>query len=168
MSSIRERRKASATSVLVQMSRPPLIGDTDTNLRMQEKLGTKEPILDAGPLAGALSNSTKILYVGGAFTIAAFATFLVALLSGSTSPDVSAILWVVGWALLLIGLGVLWVAAGVRAQREARLEDEMFKTEPSTVGLDYSVPRIVMVRCKYCGTLNAENASKCLSCGATL
>lgn len=150
------------------MSRPPLIGETDSNLRLHERLDSDEFKLDAGPLAGALSNSVKIAYVGAAFVIGALATFMVALFSGLDSPAVSGGLWIVGWALLLIGLGMFWVAAGVRAQRRARLEEEIFKTEPRTMGIDYTTPRVVMVRCKYCGTLNAEYASKCHSCGATL
>jgi len=148
------------------MNMPPLIGETEVSL--QEKLDSDEFTLDAGPLSGVLSNSAKIAYVGGALVIAALATFMVALFSGLDSPEVSKGLWIVGWAILLIGLGVLWMAAGVRAQRAARLEEEIFKTEPRVIGIDYSTPRIVMVRCKYCGTLNAENASKCHSCGATL
>jgi len=160
----RERR--SEALAVVRTSRIPLIGETEVSL--QEKLDSDELKLDAGPLSGILSNSVKVAYVGGILVIVAVATFAVAFMSWFDSPGVSSALWIVGWGTMLIGLAVLWVAAGVRAQRKARLEEEMFKTEPRAFGLDHSTPRIVMVRCEYCGTLNAENASKCLSCGATL
>jgi len=77
-------------------------------------------------------------------------------------------LWIIGYVLLIIGLGFVAFASHIRAEKAARLEEEMFKTEPRAMGIDCTVPRVVMVRCKYCGPFDAENVSKCASCGANL
>jgi len=151
---------------LIRMARAPLPGETKA--AMMERRDTTPIMLDPGPLAGKFTSAAKTAVVGFAFIVAAVATFFVALLSGADFPNVSLAMWIIGWVLLMIGLGFVAFAGHIRAEKAARLEEEIFKTEPRTIGLDYSTPRVVMVRCKYCGTLNAENVSKCHSCGANL
>lgn len=136
--------------------------------RVEDVGGDEVPFIDAGPLAGKLSSSVKLVAAGVIMAVVAVANFVLALNSDSDFPDLAKFAWIVGWITLMLGIACFWIAGYVRVEKERRLEEEMFKTEPRVYGLDYSTPRIVMVRCKYCGTLNAENASKCMSCGATL
>src|SRR4030042_4727070 len=136
--------------------------------RVEEMGEDEEPLLDAGPLAGKLSSPVKLVAAGVILAVVAVANFVLALYSDSDFPELATFAWIVGWVPLMLCIACFWIAGYVRVEKERRLEEEMFKTEPRVYGLDYSTPRIVMVRCKYCGTLNAENASKCMSCGATL
>lgn len=126
------------------------------------------PVLDAGPLAGTLSSSVKVAAAGVIMVVVAVANFILALFSGPDFQELSRFAWIFGWVALMAGIVCFYVAGYVRVEKQQRLEDEMFKTEPRSYGLDYTTPRVVMVRCKYCGTLNVENASKCMSCGASL
>lgn len=148
------------------MQRAPLPGETKA--AMEERLDTTPIMLDPGPLAGKFTSAAKTAAIGVAFVVAAIATFLVAILSGRDFSNLSFALWIIGYVLLMVGLGFVAFARHIQVEKEARLEEEIFKTEPRTLGLNYSTPRVVMVRCKYCGTLNAENVSKCHSCGANL
>jgi uncharacterized membrane protein len=156
----------SAVWKLVRMARAPLPGETKA--AMMERLDTTPIMIDPGPLAGKFTSATKTAALGVAFIVAAVATFLVAILSGTDFPTLSLALWIVGWIILMVGLGFVAFARHIQVEKEARLEEEIFKTEPRALGIDYSTPRVVMVRCKYCGTLNAEDVSKCHSCGANL
>ncbi len=151
---------------MVRMSRPPLLGEAKAAEMIRRDADAIT--LSAGPLAGRFSNSVKVAVAGAMLIAAAIVTFVVALLSGTDFPQMSMALWIIGWILVMAGVVFVGLAAHIRAEKEARLEEEIFKTEPRTIGLDHTTPRIVMVRCKYCGTLNAEDASKCHSCGATL
>lgn len=148
------------------MMKPPLTGEVDAALAEKHESG--ELKIDAGPLAGKFSNAVRVAVSGAIIVMLAVATFLVAMLAEIDYSGVSEALWIAGWVLLMVGLALMGFAWNIRTEKEARLEEEMLKVEPRSFGLDYSTPRIVMVRCKYCGTLNAENVSKCHSCGATL
>lgn len=149
------------------MVRIPLFGETEASI--EDKINKEELSVSAGSLAGRFSNPRRTALVGAGLVMAALVTFLVTYFVGSDSSSASAVLWITGWIAIMAGFILLVLAADVHEKRKERFEEELMKSEPTySAGLDTYTPRIVMVRCKYCGTLNAENASKCLSCGATL
>ena len=64
-------------------------------------------------------------------------------------------IWIAGVAML--GVGVVLMFAGYRMIRSSRKDRAAMIQRKS-----------VMVRCRYCGTLNVEHDDKCDSCGANL
>lgn len=110
----------------------------------------------------------RVALLGAGLMAASLVTFVVASFAGLGSSFASAVLWIYGWVAMMAGFVLLALASDVREKRRERYEEELMRSEPTAIGLDYSAPRIVMVRCRYCGTLNAEDVSKCHSCGANL
>jgi hypothetical protein len=64
-------------------------------------------------------------------------------------------IWVAGLAMLLVGVGLMLI--GYRMIRTSK-RDRIEAAERSSV----------MVRCRYCGSLNHEHDERCDSCGASL
>lgn len=57
--------------------------------------------------------------------------------------------------------------AGRRALEEQRMEQAR-QRELERQEMVKAIKSTIMIRCRYCGTLNEESAQKCISCGANL
>ena len=103
--------------------------------------------------------------------IAAVLMFVVALfMLGLGAPGTFAIVPIIFAFLLIVGAvlskqnedRLAREAASAELQRQERLRNEIAEA------VKESMKSNIKVRCRYCGSLNDESASKCDSCGATL
>ncbi len=72
---------------------------------------------------------------------------------------------IVGIVMIVLSF-VVKGRAEVRQQEEIRSADEARQREVEEIA--QAVKSTIKIRCRYCGTLNDENSSKCESCGASL
>jgi len=78
------------------------------------------------------------------------------------------------FATITLVLGIVFIAISFKVRRDeqmrletmARIAQENRSQQISQIA--EAVKSTIKVRCRYCGTLNEENASNCGSCGATL
>ncbi len=93
-------------------------------------------------------------------------------LSSDTDSQFSAIVALMGVVMLVIG-AILILYSRVtkdnearRLEAEARAEEE--ERQRNIQDIANAVKSSIKIRCRYCGSLNDESATKCDSCGATL
>jgi hypothetical protein len=94
---------------------------------------------------------------------------------GSTEPDMGPFPAI----MILMGVGVMLLAPLARrseiaanVQRDLRLEEQRAEEErlkeEEKEDIVRAVKSTIKVRCRYCGTLNEEKATRCESCGGAL
>jgi len=73
---------------------------------------------------------------------------------------------------LIIGVILMGLSFKVKEDEARRLEsqarDDEAERQRAVQEIANAVKSNIMVRCRYCGSLNEETASKCSSCGAAL
>jgi hypothetical protein len=122
---------------------------------------------DSPPSVGG-SNWIGLLFGG-------FMFIAMGVIVGSTEPDMGPFPAI----MILMGVGVMLLAPLARrseiaanVQRDLRLEEQRAEEErlkeEEKEDIVRAVKSTIKVRCRYCGTLNEEKATRCESCGGAL
>lgn len=137
------------------------------------------PVGGAGQ--GSQMNSTSALVTGVMAIGGAVFAFAISATTHNSDPtdffydidnQASTMFAVFGLITLLIGLFLIGYSFKLKNDEEQRFKmqaeaEEAARTKAAEEAAKAARPSI-MVRCRYCGTLNAETDAKCVSCGATL
>jgi rubrerythrin len=142
--------------------------------------------LDIGILPGRTEqsygrNSTSLLVYGIVSVAGAIFAFAVSVSTRNTDPsdffydidnESSGMFALMGALSLIIGLVFVVLSFKVKNDEERRLESQAKADEAARQrdiqDIADAVKSNIKVRCRYCGTLNEEDASKCSACGAAL
>jgi len=134
-----------------------------------------------GPGRRSEWNSTSVLVYGILSIGGAIFAFAVSATSRNADPndffydfdnETSTIFAVVGMISLIIGVVFVVLSFRLKEGEARRLESqaraEEAEREKNVQDIAKAIRSNIKIRCRYCGTLNEEDASKCSSCGATL
>jgi hypothetical protein len=164
---------------------------------MASSIGTSQPIgptggfgpsfggswTDPGPVMGGPRGSQGQLAAGIMFIIIGIVQLVIAgvVMSDPDFPGmgVGGVPFIIAGGTFLIGFALIALSfstrnseiAAARQQAEAleqsRIEQERHEEEERKRMVE-AIKSTIKVRCRYCGSLNDESASKCESCGADL
>jgi len=142
-------------------------------------LGITIPL--GGPGRSSEWNSTSVLVTGIMMVGGAIFAFAISATTHNSDPndffydidnEASTMFAVFGMIALIIGVILMGLSFKVKEDEARRLEsqarDDEAERQRAVQEIANAVKSNIMVRCRYCGSLNEETASKCSSCGAAL
>lgn len=126
-------------------------------------------------------NSTSALVTGIMMVGGAIFAFAISATTHNSNPndffydidnEASTIFAVFGMIVLIIGVILIGLSFKLKEDEARRLEsqarDDETERQRAVQEIANAVKSNIMVRCRYCGSLNEETASKCSTCGAAL
>jgi rubrerythrin len=141
--------------------------------------GIPIPLGDAG--RGSATNSTAVLVSGISLIAVAIASFAISATNRNTDPtdffydfdnETATVFAIFGAVMLIVGIVCIGLSFKLKDDEKTRQESQARAEEAarqqSIQDLAKAIKSNIKIRCRYCGTLNEEAASNCISCGAAL